>query len=140
MAELSYSSSFGFVVAPDPAAAVPGGGGAIGVAAGVVAVGSLASVFTSALISVLTASAAGGLAGSGLVAAVSGFRPLLVAGELRPDEEAEFWATVSQVWSLTQFYSVDFFAIKDRCGNSVYHAHNQGLSQLLLTVSWDLRA
>ena len=91
MAELSYSSSFGFVVAPDPAVAVPGGGGAIGVAAGVV--GSLASVFTSALISVLTASA-GGLAGSGLVA-VSGFRPLLVAGELRPDEEAEFWATVS---------------------------------------------
>ena len=92
MAELSYSSSFGLVVAPDPAVAVPGGGGAIGVAAGVV--GSLASVFTSALISVLTASAAGGLAGSGLVA-VSGFRPLLVAGELRPDEEAEFWAKVS---------------------------------------------
>ena len=94
MAELSYSSSFGLVVAPDPAVAVPGGGGAIGVAAGVV--GSLASVFTSALISVLTASAAGGLAGSGLVEAVSGFRPLLVAGELRPDEEAEFWATVSR--------------------------------------------
>ena len=45
-----------------------------------------------------------------------------------------------QVWSLTQFYSVDF-KIKDRCKKVRFqHTHNQGLRQLLLTVSWDLRA
>ena len=46
-----------------------------------------------------------------------------------------------QVWSLTRFYSVDF----SKSGIGVkkvrlQQTHNQGLRQLLLTVSWDLRA
>ena len=45
-----------------------------------------------------------------------------------------------QVWSLTQFYSVDF-KIKDQSKKVRFHqTHNQGLRQLLLTVSWDLCA
>ena len=48
---------------------------------------------------------------------------------------------VTGVWSLTQFYSVDFSSIKDRCKVVRFQqTHNQGLRQLLLTVSWDLRA
>ena len=46
-----------------------------------------------------------------------------------------------QVWPLTQFYSVDFS--KSRIGVKkvrFQQTHNQGLRQLLLTVSWDLRA
>ena len=46
-----------------------------------------------------------------------------------------------KVWSLPQFYSVDFS--KSRiCVEKVrfQQTHNQGLRQLLLTVSWDLRA
>ena len=40
---------------------------------------------------------------------------------------------------LTQFYSVDFS--KSRISEKVrfHQTHNQGLRQLLLTVSWDLR-
>ena len=46
---------------------------------------------------------------------------------------------VDQVWSLTQFYSVDFS--KSRIDVVRFQqTHNQGLRQLLLTVSWDLRA
>ena len=46
----------------------------------------------------------------------------------------------NQVWSLTQFYSVDF-KIKDRCKEVRFQqTHNQGLCHLLLTVSWDLSA
>ena len=44
-----------------------------------------------------------------------------------------------QVWSLTQLYSVDFS--KSRIGVKkvrFQQTHNQGLRQLLLTVSWDL--
>ena len=44
-----------------------------------------------------------------------------------------------QVWSLTQSYSVDFsqsrIGVKKVC---FQQTHNQGLRQLLLTVSWDL--
>ena len=46
-----------------------------------------------------------------------------------------------QVWSLTQFYSLNFS--KSRIGVKkvrFLQTHNQGLRQLLLTVSWDLRA
>ena len=46
-----------------------------------------------------------------------------------------------QVLSLTQLYSVDF--TKSRIGIKkvrFQQTHNQGLCQLLLTVSWDLRA
>ena len=43
-----------------------------------------------------------------------------------------------QVWSLTQFYSVDFS--QSTIGLVRFQqTHNQGLRQLLLTVSWDLR-
>ena len=41
-----------------------------------------------------------------------------------------------QVWSLTQFYCVDFFTIKGRCKQVRFQQmHNQALRQLLLTVS-----
>ena len=46
-----------------------------------------------------------------------------------------------QVWSLTQFYSVDFY--QSRIGVKkvrFQQTPNQGLRQLLLTVPWDLRA
>ena len=58
-----------------------------------------------------------------------------------------FWGTrrllllLSQVWSLTQFYSVDFS--KSRIGVKkvrFQQTYNQGLRQLYLTVSWVLRA
>ena len=50
------------------------------------------------------------------------------------------FAGVLQVWSLTQFYSVDF-KIKDQSKKVRFHqTHNQGLRLLLWTVSWDLRA
>ena len=46
-----------------------------------------------------------------------------------------------QVWSLTQFHSIDFsqsrISVK-KC--SFNKTHNQGLDQLILTVSWDLCA
>ena len=46
-----------------------------------------------------------------------------------------------QVWSLTQFYSVDFSKSRiDVKKVRFQQTHNQGLRQLLLTVSWDLRA
>ena len=53
------------------------------------------------------------------------------------------WPTggLDQVWSLTQFYSVVFS--KSRIGVKkvrCQQTHNQGLRQLLLTVSWELRA
>ena len=40
-------------------------------------------------------------------------------------------------WSLTQFYSVDFFTIKDRCKKSAFST-NQGLRQRFFTASGDL--
>ena len=44
-------------------------------------------------------------------------------------------------WSSTQFYSVDFFTIKDWCKKVRFQqTHNQGLRQLFLIVSLDLRA
>ena len=43
-----------------------------------------------------------------------------------------------QGWSLTQFYSVDFS--QSRIGVKKCMTHNEGLRQLLLTVSWDLCA
>ena len=46
-----------------------------------------------------------------------------------------------QVWSLTQLYSVDF--AQSRIGVKKVRSqktYNQGLCQLLLTVSWDHRA
>ena len=49
--------------------------------------------------------------------------------------------TVYQVWSLTQLCSVD--SLKSRIGVekvSFQQTHNQGLRELVLTVSWDLRA
>ena len=48
--------------------------------------------------------------------------------------------TGSQVLPLTQFYSVDLS--QSSCCKKVrfQQTHNQGLHQLLLTVSWDLRA
>ena len=47
-------------------------------------------------------------------------------------------AAIGQVWSLTQFYSVDF-TIKDRCRKVGFQqTHNQGSCQLLMKVSWDL--
>ena len=42
-----------------------------------------------------------------------------------------------QVWSLPQFYSVDF--PKSRIDGKKCVLNNQDLHQLLLTVSWDLR-
>ena len=47
-----------------------------------------------------------------------------------------------QVWSLPQFYSVDFSQSRiARCKKVRFQqTHNQGLRQLLLTVSWDLCA
>ena len=50
-------------------------------------------------------------------------------------------ADLAQVWSLSQFYSVDFS--QSRISGEKVHfqqTHNQGLRQLLLTVTWDLRA
>ena len=44
---------------------------------------------------------------------------------------------VDQVWSLTRFYSVDFSKSRIDVKKCVF---NKGLRQLLLTVSWDLRA
>ena len=47
--------------------------------------------------------------------------------------------TDPQVWSLTQFYSVDFSKSRiDVKKVRFQQTHNQGLRQLLLTVSWDL--
>ena len=44
-------------------------------------------------------------------------------------------------WSLSGFYSVEFFTIKDRCKKVWFQqTHYQGLRQLFLTVSRDLRA
>ena len=46
-----------------------------------------------------------------------------------------------QVWSLTQFYSVDFSKSRINVKKVRFQqTHNQGLRQLLLTVSLDLRA
>ena len=45
-----------------------------------------------------------------------------------------------EVWSLTQFYSVDFSKLRSSVKIRFQQTHNQGLRQLLLTVSWDLRA
>ena len=46
-----------------------------------------------------------------------------------------------QVWSLTQFYSVEFSKSRiDVKKVRFQQTHNQGLRQLLLTVSWDLNA
>ena len=48
---------------------------------------------------------------------------------------------INWVRSLTQFFSVDYFSINDRCKKVRFQQmHNQGLRQLLLMVSWDLRA
>ena len=45
---------------------------------------------------------------------------------------------IAQVcWSLTQFYSFDF--LQSRIGVKIVVFNNQGLCQLFLTVSWDLR-
>ena len=46
----------------------------------------------------------------------------------------------SGLWLLTQFYSVDFSKSRIVVKVRVLQTHNQGLRQLLLTVSWDLRA
>ena len=55
--------------------------------------------------------------------------------------EAEPSLLKHQVWSLTQFYSVDFLTIRDQFKQVRFQqTHNQCLRQLLLTVSWDLRA
>ena len=49
--------------------------------------------------------------------------------------------SVGQVWSLTQFYSVDFSQSRVSVRKVRFQqTHNQGLRQLLLTVSWDLCA
>ena len=45
-----------------------------------------------------------------------------------------------QVWSLTQLYSIDFSQSKISVKVCFQQTHNQGFCQLLLTVSWDLRA
>ena len=46
-----------------------------------------------------------------------------------------------QVWSLTHFYFVDFSKSRiDVKKVRFKQTHNQGLGQLLLTVSWDLLA
>ena len=46
-----------------------------------------------------------------------------------------------QVWSLTQFYSVDFSKSRiDVKKVRFQQTHKKGLRQLLLMVSWDLRA
>ena len=45
---------------------------------------------------------------------------------------------VHEVWSLTQFYSVDFSQSMIGVNKCVFY--NQGLRQLLVTVSWDLLA
>ena len=49
---------------------------------------------------------------------------------------------LQQVLSLTQFYSVEFLLSRKGSMKRVrfQQTHNQGLRQLLLTVSWDLRA
>ena len=47
-------------------------------------------------------------------------------------------ANNQQVWSLSQFYSVDF--PKSRIDGKKCVLNNQDLHQLLLTVSWDLCA
>ena len=48
---------------------------------------------------------------------------------------------LEQVWSLTQLYSVLTFHNQGSCKKVHFQqTHNQGLRQLLLTVSWDLRA
>ena len=44
----------------------------------------------------------------------------------------------SQVWSPSQFYSLDFSQSRT-CVKKCFH-NKQGLCQLLLTVSWELRA
>ena len=57
-------------------------------------------------------------------------------------EEKERAVTVlKQVWSLTQFYSVDFSQSRIGVKKCVFNkTHNQGLCQLSSTVSWDLCA
>ena len=62
--------------------------------------------------------------------------------ESRMEDRYDFLlARVGQVWSLTQFYSVDFSHIKNRCEQVLFQqAYDQGLSQLFLTVSCDLPA
>ena len=45
-----------------------------------------------------------------------------------------------QVWSLTQLYSVDFSQSRISVKKCFQQTHNQGLRQLFLTVSWNLRA
>ena len=50
-------------------------------------------------------------------------------------------AQFHQVWSLTQFCSVDFSKSRIGVKKCVFNKRtNEGLRQLLLTVSWDLRA
>ena len=46
-----------------------------------------------------------------------------------------------QVWSLTQFHSVDFTKSRIDVKRCIFQqTHNQGLRKLLLTVFWDLCA
>ena len=64
-----------------------------------------------------------------------------IAGETTFLPPAADPAGTQQVWSLTQFYSVDFSQSGIGVGKVRFlQTHNQGLRQLLLTVSWDLRA
>ena len=54
--------------------------------------------------------------------------------------QAQRTTAVFQVWSLTQFYSVDFSKLRIDVKKCVFNKRNQGLRQLLLMEPWVLRA
>ena len=68
-----------------------------------------------------------------------------MSDDFRESEEsvwvAEVLAADPKVWSLTQFYSVDFSVSRLGVDKVRFQqTHNQGLRQLFLSVFWDLLA
>ena len=53
----------------------------------------------------------------------------------------KIYVSLCQVWSITQFHPLDFSQSRIGVKKVRYQqTHNQGLRQMFLTVSWDLRA
>ena len=69
--------------------------------------------------------------------AVHAVVPVLVVGGSCQNELLKLVPTMPQVWSLTQFYSVDF--LQSGIGvKSAFSINAQSSLHKLLTVSWDL--
>ena len=65
--------------------------------------------------------------------------PTVITGSSQPKSSSP---ALFQVWSLNQFYSVEFSQIKDQCEKSAFSVSPQSrfASALFKTVSWALRA